>query len=275
MTDFGLLTLFLFIHVLSAIVAFGPAFALPLIGAMGGREPAHANFGVRVGERISSRITVPVALTMPISGFLMVYFAHLDLTARTSWWLGIAIVLLTLFIKAVTFYPTQKSLLSAKKMQKLAPKMAAIRKKYENDRQRQSVETMNLYKAHGVSPFGGCLPSLIQMPIWIALYSTLNYAVELYRAPFIFHLHDLTAKDPYYITPLVMGGLMFLQMKMSPSGADSQQQAMMAVMMPIMFTGFSLFLPSGLAVYMLTSYLFGIVQQLYVNRLDKQGKITV
>ncbi len=70
-------------------------------------------------------------------------------------------------------------------MQKLAPKMAAIRKKYENDRQRQSVETMNLYKAHGVSPFGGCLPSLIQMPIWIALYSTLNYAVELYRAPFL------------------------------------------------------------------------------------------
>ena len=81
-------------------------------------------------------------------------------------------------------------------MQKLGPKMAAIRKKYENDRQRQSVETMNLYKAHGVSPFGGCLPSLIQMPIWIALYSTLNYAVELYRSPFILHIHDLTAKDP-------------------------------------------------------------------------------
>jgi len=188
---------------------------------------------------------------------------------------GLAIILLTIFIRMVTFYPAQKSLLSAKKMQKLAPKMAAIRKKYENDRQKQSVETMNLYKAHGVSPFGGCLPSLIQMPIWIALYSTLNYATELYRAPFIFHLHDLTAKDPYYITPLVMGGVMFGQMKMSPAGADPQQQAMMSVMMPIMFTGFSLFLPSGLAVYMLTSYLFGIVQQLYVNYLDRKGKITI
>ena len=188
---------------------------------------------------------------------------------------GLAIILLTLFIRLVTFYPAQRSLLSAKKMQKLAPKMAAIRKKYENDRQKQSVETMNLYKAHGVSPFGGCLPSLIQMPIWIALYSTLNYATELYRAPFIFHLHDLTAKDPYYITPLVMGGVMFGQMKMSPAGADPQQQAMMSVMMPIMFTGFSLFLPSGLAVYMLTSYLFGIVQQLYVNYLDRKGKITI
>ena len=207
-------------------------------------------------------------LSRPILWLLNFFhrFAH-------NW--GLAIVLLTLFIKLVTFYPTQKSLLSAKKMQKLAPKMAAIRKKYENDRQRQSVETMNLYKAHGVSPFGGCLPSLIQMPIWIALYSTLNYAVELYRAPFVAHLHDLTAKDPYYITPLVMGGVMFAQMKMSPAGADPQQQAMMSVMMPIMFTGFSLFLPSGLAIYMLTSYLFGIVQQLYVNYLDRKGKITV
>jgi YidC/Oxa1 family membrane protein insertase len=186
---------------------------------------------------------------------------------------GLAIVLLTIFIKLVTFYPTQKSLLSAKKMQKLAPKMNAIRKKYENDRQRQSVETMNLYKAHGVSPFGGCLPSLIQMPIWIALYSTLNYAVELYRAPFFGHLKDLTAKDPYYITPLVMGGVMYLQMKMSPAGADPQQQAMMSIMMPIMFTAFSLFLPSGLAVYMLTSYLIGILQQLYVNHLDRKGAI--
>jgi YidC/Oxa1 family membrane protein insertase len=203
-------------------------------------------------------------LSRPILSLLKFFhrFAH-------NW--GLAIVLLTLFIKLITFYPTQRSLLSAKKMQKLAPKLNAIRKKYENDRQRQSVETMNLYKAHGVSPFGGCLPSLIQMPIWIALYSTLNYAVELYRAPFFGHIHDLTAKDPYYITPLVMGGLMFLQMKMSPSGADSQQQAMMAVMMPIMFTGFSLFLPSGLAVYMLTSYLIGILQQLYINYLDRKG----
>jgi YidC/Oxa1 family membrane protein insertase len=184
---------------------------------------------------------------------------------------GVAIILLTVFIRLLTFYPTQRSLMSAKKMQKLGPKMAAIRKKYENDKQRQSAETMNLYKAHGVSPFGGCLPSLIQMPIWIALYSTLNYAVELYRSPFIFHLKDLTAKDPYYVTPLLMGGVMFVQMKMSPTSPDNQQQAMMAIMMPIMFTAFSLVLPSGLAVYMLTSYLIGILQQLWVNHLDRKA----
>jgi YidC/Oxa1 family membrane protein insertase len=138
-----------------------------------------------------------------------------------------------------------------------------------------SQETMNLYKQNGVSPVGGCLPMLIQMPIWIALYSTLNYAVDLYRAPFFGHIQDLTAKDPFYITPLVMGGVMVLQMRMSPAGADKQQQAIMSVMMPIMFTAFSLFLPAGLALYMLTSYLIGIIQQLYVNHLDKKGAIGV
>jgi YidC/Oxa1 family membrane protein insertase len=194
---------------------------------------------------------------------------------------GVAIILLTVFIRLLTFYPTQKSMLSAKRMQKLGPKMNAIRKKYENDRQRQSVETMNLYKAHGVSPFGGCLPSLIQMPIWIALYSTLNYAVELYRAPFLY-IKDLTAMDPFHLgplpvplMPLLMGGVMFINMKMSPASPDNQQAATMQIMMPIMFTAFSLVLPSGLAVYMLTSYLIAIVQQLYVNHLDKKGAISV
>ena len=235
----------------------------PLVAPAPGATPVPAVVNLEKSVDVTLAI-----LARPILALLRFFhgFTH-------NW--GLAIILLTLFIKSVTFYPTQKSLVSAKRMQKLAPKMAAIRKKYENDRQRQSVETMNLYKSHGVSPFGGCLPSLIQMPIWIALYSTLNYAVELYQAPFIFHLHDLTAKDPFYITPLVMGGVMYGQMKMSPAGADPQQQAMMSILMPIMFTGFSLFLPSGLAVYMLTSYLFGILQQLYVNYLDRKGKITL
>jgi YidC/Oxa1 family membrane protein insertase len=215
---------------------------------------------VRLGDAVDVTLAV---ISRPILTLLKFFqtFTH-------NW--GLAIILLTLFIKLLTFYPTQKSLLSAKKMQKLAPKMNALRKKFENDKQRLSAETMSLYKTHGVSPFGGCLPSLIQMPIWIALYSTLNYAVELYRSPFVAHIHDLTAKDPYYVTPLLMGGVMFMQMRMSPASPDSQQQAMMAVMMPIMFTAFSLVLPSGLALYMLTSYLIGILQQLYVNHIDRK-----
>jgi YidC/Oxa1 family membrane protein insertase len=108
------------------------------------------------------------------------------------------------------------------------------------------------------------------MPIWIALFSTLNYAVELHRSSFLGYIQDLSAKDPYYLTPLLMGGVMVLQMRMSPAGADPQQQKMMSIMMPLMFTGFSLFLPAGLAVYTLTSYLLGILQQLYINHLDRK-----
>jgi YidC/Oxa1 family membrane protein insertase len=223
---------------------------------------------VRPGGR-DVKLTEAVDVTLAVISRPMLWLLKTFHGFVHNW--GVAIILLTIFIRLLTFYPTQKSLMSAKKMQKLAPKMAIIRKKHEGDKQRQSAETMNLYKAHGVSPFGGCLPSLIQMPIWIALYSTLNYAVELYRSPFILHIHDLTAKDPYYVTPLLMGGVMFVQMKMSPTSPDNQQQAMMAVMMPVMFTAFSLVLPSGLAVYMLTSYLIGIVQQLWINHLDRKA----
>jgi YidC/Oxa1 family membrane protein insertase len=218
-----------------------------------------------VDVQLSEAVDVSLAfISRPMLYLLKIFHRFIG-----NW--GVAIIMLTIFIRLLTFYPTQRSLLSAKKMQKLGPKLAVIRKKYENDKQRQSTETMNLYKANGVSPVGGCLPSLIQMPIWIALYSTLNYAVELYREPFVLHIKDLTAKDPFYVTPLLMGGVMFVQMKMSPTSPDNQQQAMMAIMMPVMFTMFSLVLPSGLAVYMLTSYLIGILQQLWINHLDRKA----
>jgi YidC/Oxa1 family membrane protein insertase len=168
----------------------------------------------------------------------------------------------------VTLYPQHRAMMSGKKMQRLAPKMQELRKKYENDRQRMGVETMNLYKQHGVSPLGGCLPSLITMPIWMALFSTLNYAVELYRAPFFGYIHDLSARDPYFITPLIMGAIMFLQMKMAPAGADPQQQKIMTYMMPVIFTTFSLFLAAGLAIYTLTNSALSILQQVVVNRMD-------
>jgi YidC/Oxa1 family membrane protein insertase len=185
---------------------------------------------------------------------------------------GLAIIMLTLFVKLLTFYPTQRAMMSGKKMQHLAPKLNELRQKYEGDRQRLGIETMNLYRAHGVSPFGGCLPSLITMPIWIALFSTLNYAVDLHRTPFVGYIQDLSARDPYFITPLLMGGIMYLQMRMSPAGADPQQQKMMAVMMPVMFTAFSLFLPAGLALYTLTNSLLAILQQVLVNRIaDRQA----
>lgn len=182
---------------------------------------------------------------------------------------GLAIILLTLVVKLVTFYPAHRALLSGKRMAKLAPKVAELKEKYGSDRERLGRETMSLYKAQGVNVLGGCLPSLIQMPIWIALYSTLSYSVELYRAGFFGYIRDLSAPDQYYILPLVMGVVMFIQMRMAPAGTDPQQQKIMAIMMPIMFTGFQIFLPAGLAVYVLTNYLLGIVHQMVINRLEK------
>jgi YidC/Oxa1 family membrane protein insertase len=183
---------------------------------------------------------------------------------------GLAIIMLTLFVKLLTLYPTHRAMMSGKKMQRLGPKMQELRKKYENDRQRLGMETMSLYKQNGVSPLGGCLPSLITMPIWVALFSTLNYAAELYRAPFFGYIHDLSARDPYFITPLIMGGIMFAQMKMTPAGVDPQQQKMMTIMMPVMFTAFSLFLAAGLAIYTLTNSALSILQQTVINRIDRK-----
>jgi YidC/Oxa1 family membrane protein insertase len=234
----------------------GPKYKDALEAVQPGGEDA------RLVEVVGSTYTIIKFLSVPLLWLLK----HFE--AFTHNW-GLSIILLTLFVRLLTFYPQQRTMMSAKKMQKLAPKLAAIRKKYENDRQRVGIETMNLYKAHGVSPLGGCLPALIQMPIWMALFSTLNYAVELHRSSFLY-IHDLSAPDPFYAAPLLMGVVMFLQMRMSPAGADPQQQKMMSVMMPIMFTVFSLFLPAGLAIYTLTSYLIGILQQLLVNWMDKR-----
>jgi YidC/Oxa1 family membrane protein insertase len=238
------------------IVFAGPKYAHDLEAVRPGGEDAKLADAVDVTFAVLSR---------PMLALLKQFY-------RLSGNWGIAIILLTIFIRLVTFYPTYRTLVSAKKMQGLSGKIAELRKKHENDKQKLGVETMNMYKAHGVSPFGGCLPSLIQMPIWIALFSTLNYAVELYHSSFFWYITDLSAKDPYYLAPLLMGSVMFLQMRMSPAGTDPQQQKMMSVMMPVMFTGFSLFLPAGLSIYTLTSYFIGILQQLYVNRKFRPGR---
>jgi YidC/Oxa1 family membrane protein insertase len=219
-----------------------------------------ANQDIELGKAVDLNFAV---LAAPLLWLLKLFHGWVG-----NW--GIAIIMLTLFVKLLTFYPTHRAMMSGKRMQRLTPKMQALRKKYENDRQRLGVETMNLYKQEGVSPFGGCLPTLITMPIWIALFSTLNYAVELHGTPFFGYIHDLSARDPYFITPLIMGGIMFLQMRMSPAGADPQQQKVMAIMMPVMFTLFSLFLPAGLAIYTLTNSLLAILHQMFINRWDKK-----
>lgn len=184
-----------------------------------------------------------------------------------SW--GLAIVMLTLTVKLATLYWTTKSMRSMKQMAKLRPKVEALQKKYKDDRQKQQVEMMNLYKAHGVNPMAGCLPMLLQVPIWMSLYEMLRTAAELYHEPFIpGWIDDLTAADPYFIMPIVLIGMMFLQAKMSPTTVDSVQQKVMMYGLPLMFGTFSLFLPSGLTLYILTNTVLTLLHQLYLNRTD-------
>lgn len=180
---------------------------------------------------------------------------------------GVAIILLTIFIKLLLHPINKKSLDSMKAMQKLQPKLAEIREKYKNDRERLNTEMMNLFKAHKVNPMGGCLPMLLQMPVYIALYKVLYNAIELYHAPFFWFYKDLSAPDPYFISPILLGIFMVLQQKMSPNPSQDPAQANAMLMMPIVFSVFMLFLPSGLVIYIFVNTLMTVVQQ-YMNQHD-------
>jgi len=181
---------------------------------------------------------------------------------------GIAIILMTILIN-LAFYPLrQKSFKSMQKMKELQPKINSIKSKYEKfkkdmeKRQQMNQEIMALYKSEGVSPTGGCLPLLIQFPFLIAIYRMLAVAIELRHAPFFLWIQDLSVKDPYYITPIVMGATMWYQNKLTPvtAGAD-QTTAKMMKFLPILFTLMFLNFPSGLVLYWLFNNLFAIGQQ--------------
>ncbi|HEY6872095.1 MAG TPA: membrane protein insertase YidC [Geobacteraceae bacterium] len=183
---------------------------------------------------------------------------------------GIAIIIITVVIKFL-FYPlTYKSYKSMKEMQKLQPKMAELKEKYKNDRDALNKAIMDLYQTHKVNPLGGCLPMLVQMPIFIALYRALMSSIELRHAPFMLWIQDLAAKDPYYVTPIVMGATMFIQQKMTPSASMDPTQAKMMMMLPVVFTVMFINMPAGLVVYWLVNNILTIAQQAYINRLLKE-----
>ncbi|MDX6770375.1 MAG: membrane protein insertase YidC [Elusimicrobiota bacterium] len=181
------------------------------------------------------------------------------LNARLGNW-GWAIVVLTLALQVLLFPLTWKSLKAAAAMKKLQPEMAKLQAKYKEDPQRLNQEMMGLYKKTGANPLGGCLPMLLQMPIFIALFNVLRNSWELHGAPWMFWVVDLSAKDPYYVLPVVMGGLMWLQSKLNPPSADPTQQQVM-MFMPIIFTFMFLNFPSGLVLYWLTNSLVSTVLQ--------------
>ncbi len=180
-----------------------------------------------------------------------------------SW--GLAIFGLTVLVKLILFPLNQRSGKSMRAMSTLRPQIDALKEKFPDDRQRQSEEMMKLYREHNVSPAGGCLPMLIQMPIWFALYRSLWVSVDLYQQSF-WWISDLTTRDPYWILPVTLIVVMFLQQKMTPTTMDPAQQKMMQYTMPLLFGAMMSALPAGLCFYILVNTLLTIVQQHFINK---------
>jgi YidC/Oxa1 family membrane protein insertase len=178
---------------------------------------------------------------------------------------GVAIILLTVLVKLV-FYPLSlKSMRSMKAMQALQPQLNALRSKYRSDPQRFQREQMEIFRKYGVNPMGGCLPMVVQIPIFYALYLTLQYSVELQGAPFMLWIDDLSKKDPWYVLPILMGISMLVQQKMTPTVGDPRQAQIMLIM-PVVFTFMFLEFPTGLVLYWLVNNVLSIGQQYLIDR---------
>jgi len=177
--------------------------------------------------------------------------------------------MMTLLLQILVFPLTLKSLKAAAAMKKLQPLMKELQTKYKADPQRMNVELMNLYKTQGVNPLSGCLPMILQLPIFWALFTTLRNAYEIHGAPWIFWIHDLSMKDPYYVLPVLMGLGMLLQQKMTATATDPAQAKMM-MFMPVIFTFMFLKFPAGLVLYWLVNNILTVSEQYIIMRVEER-----
>lgn len=189
--------------------------------------------------------------------------------SHTGNW-GVSIILLTFCVKLTFLYPSALSYRSMAKMRKVQPLLTRLKEQHGDDRQRMSQEMMNLYKKEKINPLGGCLPIIIQMPVFLALYWALLESVELRQAPFIGWIKDLSVMDPWFVLPLIMGGTMFVQQLLNPAPPDPMQAKVMRFM-PIIFTAMFLFFPAGLVLYWVTNNSLSILQQYLITRSIEAG----
>jgi len=181
---------------------------------------------------------------------------------------GWCIIALVLVIKIIFFWPTQKSYESMAAMRKLQPELARLKDLYGDDRQQMSQEMMKLYKKHKVNPLGGCLPIMVQIPVFFALYKVLLMSIEMRQAPFIGWIQDMSVQDPYFVLPVLMGLSMFIQQRLNPQPADPMQAKVMQFLPPV-FTVLFLFFPAGLVLYWLVNNILSILQQWYVLKVKQ------
>jgi len=205
-------------------------------------------------------------------------FAAKPMFKLLSWLYGIfgnwgwAIIALTLVIRVVLYPLTYKGMMSMQKIKELSPKLKEIKEKYKGDPQRINSATMELYKKHKANPLGGCLPMLLQIPVFYAIYRLLLNSVELQGAPWLLWVNDLSRMDQYYILPILMGASMFLQQRMTPNNFTDPMQEKIMKYLPVIFTFFFLNFPSGLVLYWFVNNLFSILQQFIVNQQFQNQK---
>ena len=225
-----------------------------------------------VGPKIQSKLA---AIAPGLE--LTVDYGFLTFIAKPIFWLmkfihnivnnwGWSIILLTLTIKLAFYKLSEASYKSMANMRKMQPRMAALKERYGDDRQKMNQAMMEMYKKEKINPLGGCLPILVQIPVFIALYWVLLESVELRQAHWIFWFNDLSTKDPYFVLPVIMGITMFIQQKLNPAPIDPiQAKVMMAL--PLVFTVFFAFFPSGLVLYWVVNNSLSIAQQWYITRI--------
>ncbi len=212
---------------------------------------------------------------------LTVDYGWLSVIAQPIFWIlewinsivgnwGWTIIIFTILIKGVFFKLSETSYKSMANMRKLTPRIQALKDRYGDDKQRMQQAMMELYKTEKINPLGGCLPMLVQMPFFIALYWVLLESVEMRQAPFILWIQDLSIKDPYFVLPLLMGATMIVQQKLNPAPPDPMQAKMMMIL-PVVFTAMFAFFPAGLVLYWFVNNLLSIAQQWVITRRIEQG----
>ncbi|MGL5949097.1 MAG: membrane protein insertase YidC [Aeromonas sp.] len=247
---------------------------------------------VDVAAGQQTKLTSQLWIGPKLQDKMAVVAKHLDLSVDYGWlwfiaqplhWLltvfqglvqnwGVAIIMLTLLVRGAMFPLTKAQYSSMAKMRMLQPKMTALRERFGDDRQKMSQAMMELYKKEKVNPLGGCLPILIQMPIFIALYWALMESVELRHAPFVAWITDLSVKDPFFVLPILMGASMWYLQKMSPTTVTDPMQQKVMQFMPVIFTFMFLWFPAGLTLYWLVSNVISITQQTIIYRqLEQKG----
>ncbi len=203
-------------------------------------------------------------LAQPI--FWLLRWIH-DIVGNWGW----AIIILTILIKGAFYKLSEASYKSMAGMRKLGPRIQALKDRYGDDKQRMNQAMMEIYKKEKINPLGGCLPILVQIPVFIALYWVLLESVEMRQAPFILWIEDLSVKDPYFVLPLIMGVSMFIQQKLNPAPPDPMQAKIM-MSLPFVFTIFFAFFPSGLVLYWVVNNILSITQQWYITRKVEAGE---